>query len=89
MTEQEVHLLLSDVKIDNDNLDYIKLTGEICGKLRWDLVNLFAIPVAIAIPSVGVSVAGCPYRVQDSCNFKGMHCLDETCNIKAKPITDC
>ncbi len=45
MTEQEVHLLLSDVKIDNDNLDYIKMTGEICGKLRFDLVKLFAIPV--------------------------------------------
>lgn len=44
MTENEIHLKLSDVKIDNDNLDYIKATGEICGKLRWDLVKLFAIP---------------------------------------------
>lgn len=43
MTEAEVHLLLSNVVIDNDNLDYIKATGEICGKLRWDLVKLFAI----------------------------------------------
>jgi hypothetical protein len=44
MTEEEIHLKLSEVVIDNDNLDYIKLTGEICGKLRWDLVKLFAIP---------------------------------------------
>lgn len=44
MDEKEVHLKLSDVKIDNDNLDYIKMTGEICGKLRDDLVKLFAIP---------------------------------------------
>lgn len=43
----------------------------------------------IAVPSDGVSVTGCPYRVQDSCNFKGMYCLDETCNIRAKPVTDC
>ncbi len=47
MTEAEVHLLLSKVVIDNDNLDYIKATGEICGKLRLDLVKLFAIPVVI------------------------------------------
>jgi hypothetical protein len=44
MTEREVHLELSNIKIDNDNLDYIKMTGEICGKLRDDLVKLFAIP---------------------------------------------
>lgn len=44
MNEREVHLKLSDIKIDNDNLDYIKTTGEICGKLRDDLVKLFAIP---------------------------------------------
>lgn len=44
MNEREVHLKLSDIKIDNDNLDYIKMTGEICGKLRDDLVKLFAIP---------------------------------------------
>lgn len=41
MTDNEIHLKLSDIKIDNDNLDYIKATGEICGKLRWDLVKLF------------------------------------------------
>lgn len=41
--EKEVHLKLSDVEIDNDNLDYIKMTGEICGKLRDDLVKSFAI----------------------------------------------
>jgi len=40
--EKQLHLILSDVKIDNDNLDYIKMTGEICGKLRWDLVELFS-----------------------------------------------
>lgn len=44
MTEKEIHLKLSEVVIDNDNLDYIKMTGEICGQLRWDLVKLFAIP---------------------------------------------
>jgi len=42
MNEREVHLKLSEVKIDNDNLDYIKMTGEICGKLRDDIVKLFA-----------------------------------------------
>lgn len=42
MTEAEIHLKLSKIKIDNDNLDYIKMTGELCGKLRWDLVKLFA-----------------------------------------------
>jgi len=47
MTEREVHLELSNIKIDNDNLDYIKMTGEICGKLRDDLVKLFAIPVVV------------------------------------------
>jgi hypothetical protein len=51
MNEREVHLKLSDVKIDNDNLDYIKMTGEICGKLRDDLVKLFAIPnVRLSLP---------------------------------------
>lgn len=44
MTEAEVNLILSNVEIDRDNLDYIKMTGEICGKLRWDLVKLFASP---------------------------------------------
>ena len=44
MNKREIHLKLSEVEIDNDNLDYIKMTGEICGKLRWDLVKLFAIP---------------------------------------------
>ena len=39
MTEQEVHLKLSEIKIDNDNLDYIKANEELCGKLRWDLVE--------------------------------------------------
>lgn len=43
----------------------------------------------VAVPSDGVSVAGCPYRVQNSCNFKGTFCLDETCNIRAKLVTDC
>ena len=47
MTERDAHLKLSEIKIDNDNLDYIKMTGEICGKLRWDLVKLFAIPDVI------------------------------------------
>lgn len=42
MNEKEIHLKLSEVKIDNDNLDYIKATGEICGQLRWDLVKIFA-----------------------------------------------
>lgn len=42
MTEKEVHLKLSNIPIDNDNLDYIKATGEICGKLRDDLVKVFA-----------------------------------------------
>jgi len=44
MTEREVHLELSKIKIDDDNIDYIKKTGEICGKLRDDLVKLFATP---------------------------------------------
>ena len=35
----KIHIMLSGIKIDNDNLDYIKLTGEICGNLRWDLVE--------------------------------------------------
>lgn len=43
---------------------------------------------AMAVLSDGVSVAGCPYRIQDSCNFMGM-CFDETCNIRAKPATNC
>lgn len=43
MTEEEVHLKLSEIEIDNDNLDYIKLTGGIGGKLRDDLVKLFSI----------------------------------------------
>ena len=47
MTEAEVHIKLSEIVIDNDNLDYIKETGEICGKLRWDLVKLFAIPAVV------------------------------------------
>lgn len=42
MKKEEVHLKLSKVVIDNENLDYIKLTSEICGKLRDDLVKLFA-----------------------------------------------
>lgn len=42
MTENEIHSKLSEVKIDNDNLDYIKMVGEICGKLRYDLVAVFA-----------------------------------------------
>lgn len=41
MTDKEIHLKLSNIVLDNDNLDYMKLTGEICGKLRWDLVELF------------------------------------------------
>lgn len=48
MNEKEVHLKLSEIKIDNDNLDYIKMVGEICGKLRDDLVKLFAIPNTIS-----------------------------------------
>ena len=44
MTKKEAHLKLSEIKIDNDNLDYIKSTGEICGKLRDDLVKLMSIP---------------------------------------------
>ena len=35
----KIYIMLSGIKIDNDNLDYIKLTGEICGNLRWDLVE--------------------------------------------------
>lgn len=35
----KIHIMLSGIKIDNDNLDYIKSTGEICGNLRWDLVE--------------------------------------------------
>lgn len=35
----KIHIMLSGIKIDNDNLDYIKLTGEICGNLRCDLVE--------------------------------------------------
>lgn len=42
----------------------------------------------VAIPSDGVSVIGCPYRVQDSCNFRGQFCTNETCNIRAKPVTE-
>lgn len=42
MKEEYIHLKLSEVETDNDNLDYIKLTGEICGKLRRDLVKLFS-----------------------------------------------
>lgn len=41
MTEREASLKLSEIKLDNDNLDYMKLTGEICGKLREDLIELF------------------------------------------------
>lgn len=48
MNDKEVHLKLSEIKIDNDNLDYIKFTGEICGKLREDLVKLFAIPAVMS-----------------------------------------
>jgi len=44
MNEREVGLKLSEIKIDNDNLDYMKLVGEICGKLRDDLVKLFSTP---------------------------------------------
>jgi hypothetical protein len=44
MNEKKIHLKLSDVKLDNDNLEYMKLTGEICGKLRDDLVRLFSGP---------------------------------------------
>lgn len=47
MTEKEVHLKLSNIKIDNDNIDYIKMTGEITGKLRDDLVKLFSLPVVV------------------------------------------
>ena len=46
---------------------------------------------ALPIHSVsvnGVAVTGCPYRVQDSCNFRGSFCTDETCNIRAKPVTE-
>jgi hypothetical protein len=43
---------------------------------------------AVAVPSDGVAVDGCPYRVQDSCTFKGYVCNDETCNIRAKPATE-
>lgn len=41
-SEEEIHIKLSEVVIDNDNLDYIKVVGEICGKLRYDLVKTFA-----------------------------------------------
>ena len=34
-----------------------------------------------------VAVTGCPYRVQDNCNFIGT-CLDENCNIRAKPVNE-
>ena len=47
MTEAEVHLKLSEIKIDNDNLDYMKLVGAISGKLRYDLVKLFCQPDVI------------------------------------------
>ena len=72
MTEQEVHLLLSDVKLDNDNLDYIKATGEICGKLRWDLVKIFAMPVVVkSVCDCGISHNGCiclNYNKCHNCN---------------------
>lgn len=42
--EKEIHLKLSEIVIDNDNLDYIKAQGEICGKLRDDLVKMFSEP---------------------------------------------
>lgn len=35
-----------------------------------------------------LAVVGCPYRVQDSCSFKGYVCNDETCNIRARPATE-
>lgn len=44
MTENQIHVELSNIKIDKDNLDYIKLCGEITGNLRWDLVKLFSTP---------------------------------------------
>jgi hypothetical protein len=34
-----LHIILSKIDIDKDNLDYIKANEEICGKLRWDLVE--------------------------------------------------
>jgi len=42
MTKGEIYLKLSNIKIDNNNLDSIKTTGKICGKLRDDLVDLFS-----------------------------------------------
>lgn len=39
ISEEDIHIALSSVKIDDDNLDYIKQIGEICGNLRWDIVK--------------------------------------------------
>lgn len=36
---ETLHIILSKIDIDKDNLDYIKANEEICGKLRWDLVE--------------------------------------------------
>jgi len=43
---------------------------------------------AVAVPSEGVAVAGCSYRLQDSCTFKGICCLNIDCDIRAKPATE-
>jgi len=57
MTEEEIHLKLSEVEIDNDNLDYIKLTGGIGGKLRDDLVKLFSISDVVERSSGRITVS--------------------------------
>jgi hypothetical protein len=40
--EKQLHLKLSEIKIDKDNLDYCKANEELCGKLRWDLVDMIS-----------------------------------------------
>jgi hypothetical protein len=47
MKNKKTYLKLSEIKIDNDNLDYIKHTGELYGKLNWNLVKLFAITAVL------------------------------------------
>ena len=58
-------------------------------KLAYEMVSE---PLNIANVSLNeatsvVAVTGCPYRVQDNCNFIG-NCFDENCNIRAKPVTE-
>lgn len=82
MNEREVHLKLSDVKIDNDNLDYIKMTGEICGKLRDDLVKLFAIPgVSSSLPDE-YSVRNKAIELSKECDSRHSQIVCENAIVK-------